>query len=207
MSIIFLIYSGKSKTDGDYSIKDIPGTSRRLDVVLRSFLSVVNSSYLLQFKPRFIAVLGEEVGEPKTVAVDFLFSPPYLINEFSAAKFFSTILSKELPFTLRDEYVNITVSENSFQDIVNNFSKNNSLFYLNLLGKKVASASFNISNNLVFILGDHVGLPDFYEQLLLTKGAMKISLGPIEYLTSHCIKLIQYWLVVKNQGYIKGNIF
>ena len=61
-------------------------------------------------------------------------------------------------------------------------------------------AAVRLSENAVFVLGDHVGLPKRAEEYALRFGE-KISLGKRPYLAASCITIINYLLDCQSPHY------
>jgi tRNA (pseudouridine54-N1)-methyltransferase len=85
----------------------------------------------------------------------------------------------------------ITTSKTGFEALIKEKAKTHSLFVLEEGGKKISEET--ALENSVFILGDHVGLPQKAESFALRFGE-KVSLGKQPYLAASCITIINYML-------------
>ncbi len=174
----------------DFNIKNIPGTGNRLDVILRSILAVLNSNYYNHLNPQIIIVFEKHFNKPKTLFID----PSIRLNienEFSAALFFKKLLktsfeSSELP-------ENMIIEPLSFEDLILSLKTTRTLYYMHKKGDPLSVNPLQ-THNPAFILGDCDGLTEIQEKFLKTLNIQKISLGSVEYLTSQCISLLQYYL-------------
>lgn len=174
---------------GDFNIKNIPGTGNRLDVILRSMLMVLNSNYYNYLNPQMIIVFEKFFMKPKTLFINASFKLN-IENEFSAALFFKRLLktgfeSAGLPDGIVSEPL-------SFEDVVQSLKPTTILYYMHKNGRLLSNFLFK-NVNTAFILGDCDGLTGEQERILEDYGVQKLSLGSVEYLTSQCVSLIQYY--------------
>lgn len=193
--IDYIIYSNSVATKPTFNIKDIPGTSGRLDAIFRSILAVTNSSFYKRIKPRIIIVLENREGVSKTIFIEELLRENRFKDEFTAARIFHEILRSEKIYSSNMKYKWLKVCGKTLIELVEYLQANSKIYYMHLDGKPVDTIMFNREMNYAFILGDRWGIPSDNEKRLLELGVERISLGPVEYLTSHCLTLIQDCLI------------
>ncbi|WEU40557.1 MAG: hypothetical protein OdinLCB4_001100 [Candidatus Odinarchaeum yellowstonii] len=176
-------------TPPDFNIKNIPGTGNRIDVILRSILAVLNSNYYAYLKPQIVIVFEKYFSRAKT-----LFITPSsnlnIENEFSAALLFKKLLKTGFEPSGLPE--NIVVESLSFIEVIQSLKPIKKLYYMHRAGQPLSNNLLQ-NGNAGFILGDSEGLTENQEFFLETLGVGKLSLGPVEYLTSQCISLLQYY--------------
>jgi tRNA (pseudouridine54-N1)-methyltransferase len=90
----------------------------------------------------------------------------------------------------------ITTSKTSFEALLKAKAETSSVYVLEEGGKDVAT--IELSQNPIFVLGDHVGLPRKVENFALRFGE-KISLGNQPYLAASCITVLNYLLDRQNR--------
>ncbi|WXG42457.1 MAG: 16S rRNA (uracil(1498)-N(3))-methyltransferase [Candidatus Freyarchaeum deiterrae] len=187
---MFILKASIAHTDNRFTIKDLPGTSGRMDLVCRCILSALLLSNTHRVDTVFYAVLE---GPPR----------PTLVIEVNGGKI------EELP---RDELqVGLVLKDmldpkkelfppgfrlisKGFRELVEEQAIISKIYYLHQSGadfNKTFSEFQNVEKpQLVFILGDHIGFSQNDIEYLKEKGIKPLSLGPKEYLGSHCIFLV-----------------
>jgi tRNA (pseudouridine54-N1)-methyltransferase len=85
----------------------------------------------------------------------------------------------------------ISVDKSSFEALLKTKSQTHKVYVLEEDGKDITET--DLSEDAVFVLGDHVGLPKKAEMFALRYGE-KISLGKHPYLAASCITIINYLL-------------
>jgi len=192
MNLIFFIRSATVNLH-KYTIKDIPGSSGRLDVISRCVLSALTLNNKLE-KGVQIWVFLDEYG---TYIFDSnLFNDEYFPkNEILLTDFFVEFIKKtkkreKYPETPLDS---ITYKKLDIFDAVKNFvEKKYNVYVLNEDGMdfKEVFEELNSKDNLLFILGDQSG--DLLNDKELKKlNLVEISLGNRSYLASSTIRLIK----------------
>jgi len=192
MNLIFFIRSATVNLH-KYTIKDIPGSSGRLDVISRCVLSALTLNNKLE-KGVQIWVFLDEYG---TYIFDSnLFNDEYFPkNEILLTDFFVEFIKKtkkreKYPETPLDS---IIYKKLDIFDAVKNFvEKKYNVYVLNEDGMdfKEVFEELNSKDNLLFILGDQSG--DLLNDKELKKlNLVEISLGNRSYLASSTIRLIK----------------
>ena len=192
MNLIFFIRSATVNLH-KYTIKDIPGSSGRLDVISRCILSALTLNNKLE-KGVQIWVFLDEYG---TYIFDSnLFNDEYFPkNEILLTDFFVEFIKKtkkreKYPETPLDS---IIYKKLDIFDAIKNFvEKKYNVYVLNEDGMdfKEVFEELSSKDNLLFILGDQSG--DLLNNKELKKlNLVDISLGNRSYLASSTIRLIK----------------
>ncbi|MFX0088577.1 MAG: hypothetical protein ACFFA1_00335 [Promethearchaeota archaeon] len=190
MKRIFVVKSGTAHTIPDFSIKDIPGTSGRLDVVCRCLISAFGKNRERQ-NIDFYGVLEGGPLQPRLILVEGRRLRRLPNDEFEVATIVSQLLAKSLENeNVLDGWPGISIYPKDFIKIVDELKGKGILFYLHQKGYDVREFEFPRDNHLVFVMGDHVGLAKADEEVLRESGAIQISVGPLTYLASQCITLL-----------------
>ncbi|ASJ09330.1 tRNA (pseudouridine(54)-N(1))-methyltransferase TrmY [Thermococcus siculi] len=194
---VFIIKANKAHTAYDFSLKDLPGTSGRIDVLCR----FLNSAFLLSHgfrknvrvwlslygppnPPKAIRFEGQRM-RPKTLNPDELSTAKLIVKALKAGEGLRDP-SREL-----EVLPGIYVSNLSFEDIIRRTLRGATLYYLHEEGEPIEEVQF--PSNVAFVLGDHEGLSGEDEAFL--KGiAQKISVGRKSYLASHVVAHVNIFL-------------
>ncbi|WP_297093024.1 tRNA (pseudouridine(54)-N(1))-methyltransferase TrmY [Thermococcus sp.] len=193
----FIVKANKAHTAPDFNLRDLPGTSGRIDLLCRA----LNSAFLLSHgfrknvrvwlslygppdPPKAIRFEGSEI-KPKTLNPDELSTAKLIIRALKASKGLKEP-SKEVQVL-----PGIYVSNMTFEDIVRRTLKGSALYYLHEEGKPITGERF--PQNVAFVLGDHEGLRE-EDEAFLAGIAQKISVGKKSYLASHVIAYVNIFL-------------
>lgn len=179
----FLIKASKTVTAPIFNLRCIAGTSGRLDVILRSFISALICDDEIRKDTEIYAVLEGPPNPPLIIAAfgSGLNNLPQ--SEVGLAIIFQKLMQGERIKGFR-------VLRKSFSEILKELIKDYTPLYLHEKGKDIRELSFTKNSKYLFILGDHIGLDRKSEELISKLGIPWVSLGPIPYLTSQCITLI-----------------
>lgn len=156
----------------------------RLDIVYECAVASLFLSHGIRKNVVFHALLS---GSP---------SPPLHITVYGAALrdvrtdqgTWEKILRKILS---GGQHPGITVDKTSFEALIKEKAEEGVIYVLEEGGKDIFDVK--VSENCIFILGDHVGLPKKVEDFALRYGE-KISLGKQPYLAASCITILNYLL-------------
>jgi len=189
---VFVLWS-HAITSPEFSLSDLPGSGKRMDLVARCILSALWLSHRLRNNVTIYAVLNGAPEPPKTV----VFSPEIrkvAPDERSIASWIRQALDK---FKGRRDkewvelYNGIKISGRSFQDIIKDLKEQGyrNFYLLHERGKFIGDVE--IGENPVFVLGDHKGIPKNDMNFVLRDGK-KVSLGKRKYLSSTCISIVNW---------------
>ncbi|ABO35041.1 protein of unknown function DUF358 [Methanococcus maripaludis C5] len=187
----FIIKANKTVTNGEINLKDLPGSSGRLDLICRCVNSAFFLSHDLRRDTIFYSVLYGPPNPP--IALQFVGNELKRVSpdERSIALFIKKALEKDASELWKESTSGIYSSKWEFRDII--LKKKNEgkrIFYLHLNGKPLENFEFKNDEDFVFILGDHIGIGEEDEEFLEEIGAEKISLSPLELHADHCIILV-----------------
>jgi len=192
MNLVFFIRSATVNLHR-YTIKDIPGSSGRLDVISRCILSALTTGTNLEENIQ-IWVFLDKYGT-FFFDTDLFNDESFPKNEILLTDFFvefikKTIKGEKYPETPLDS---IKYSKLDIFDAITNFvEKKYKVYVLNEDGVdfKEVFEELNSNDNLLFVLGDQSG--DLLNNKELKKlNLVNISLGNRSYLASSTIRLIK----------------
>ena len=187
----FILYS-HARTDASWNIEDMPSSGGRMDLVARCVSASLWLSYTIRRDTEFIVILNGAPAPP--IAIKF--SGEKLKNvspdERSVGLWLKKVLAEKIFKEWREIYPGIFAAQKSFQEIIKEY-KNKKVFILHEKGEPVQEQKFSNEDNLVFVLGDNVGIPAKDEKFALRHGE-KISLGKTSYVASACINVVNWIL-------------
>ena len=169
-----------ASTSGDFILKDLPGSGKRIDVLCRVLSACFEwgPSTLQKNKIEVIAIIGD------SVILRFQFHGESIP---SGEKAWAQVLKESLKGNPPD-YVRVQGSNlESIIRELNNPPKSN-LWILHEDGEelKIQEISDSGTDNS-FMLGDHRGFNSQTEELTSKYTLRKVSLGKTSYLSSHCV--------------------
>jgi tRNA (pseudouridine54-N1)-methyltransferase len=186
----FILLALNCRTSPDFSLDNLVKAGR-LDLVCRTISNVLFLSNSIRrdsvihvvmngpkFPPKIISFYGESLRglEP---------------DERSIAGAIKLALKAGLNLCLgeiKNVSWGINIAKISFEKFVKEKSEHRQLIYLHKEGSDLRE--FKFEDDLLFVLGDYVGLPRKTEKLLDRFGAKRISLGPKMLFASHCSILV-----------------
>jgi len=192
-SITFLLDAAQSHTAPDFLIRDLPGTSGRLDVVCRVMASVFRTVPPLASSLRFLSVLGGPPDPPLTLQAEPGILVDLVESELACALLIKALLKQyhSLGVDRLAFCPHLSLSRRSFREVLENLtSRGKQLCYLIEEGIPLNSVQLDFSHPLVFIMGDHKGMPKEHENLVRQMGALELSVGKQSLLGSHVVTLV-----------------
>lgn len=182
--------STKGVTSPKFLIRDLTGTSGRLDIICRCLLGTFSFGFQNIF---FHTILNGPPAPPKAIEFIGSFLESLPSDEIRVAKLFQTLLAPQI-----GEYSKgIRVTPNSFMEVSSVLAQQGPLFLLqerstpfraqlvSLMKRKSAFESIS------FVLGDQLDLTKEDNRFLLEElKAIPVSLGAESYLASHCIVFV-----------------
>jgi tRNA (pseudouridine54-N1)-methyltransferase len=168
---------------GDFILKDLPGSGKRIDVLCRVLSSSFEwaSNTWQKEALEVIAVIGD------SVILRFQFP---LEDLPSGEKAWAQVLKDSLKGNPPDW---VQQSEGNLENVIREFdsSPSSNLWLLHEEGEEINLKEIAISgSDNSFMLGDHRGFNSQTEELISKFALRKVSLGDISYLSSHCVARI-----------------
>ena len=177
----FILFSRIGQTDSNFHNLHDAG---RLDIVHECIVSSLFLSHGLRRNVTFNAILNG----PPTPPVHIQINGETLYDVRTDMDTWQVILKKTLQ---GKSHPGITKDKTSFEALVKTRALTRKIYVLEEDGKDISE--FELEENSLFILGDHVGLPKKAEVFAQRFGE-KISLGKKPYLAASCITIINYTL-------------
>ncbi len=177
----FILFSRLGKTDANFGDLHDAG---RLDIVYECIVASLFLSHGLRRDVTFHAVLN---GPPKP-PLNLKINSAQLYDVRTDAETWRQILKRVIS---GKSHPGISLDRTSFEALLKFEAQNRSVYVLEEGGRNIAETV--LSEDSVFVLGDHVGLPKKAEAFALRYGE-KLSLGKQPYLAMTCITIINYLL-------------
>jgi tRNA (pseudouridine54-N1)-methyltransferase len=177
----FILFSRLGKTAPD--IRNLHDAGR-LDIVHECIVASLFLSHGLRKNVTFHAVLNGPPNPPLRIEIN----GARLYDVRTDMDTWQRILKKIIS---GKTHPGITTSKTSFEALLKTKAKNTNIYILEEGGKDIAETQ--LTENCVFVLGDHVGLPKKAETFALRYG-QKISIGKQPYLAASCITILNYLL-------------
>ncbi|HDJ89871.1 MAG TPA: hypothetical protein ENG40_04180 [Thermoprotei archaeon] len=204
MKYSILINSYTGHTAADFSLNNIAATSGRLDLVIRCIIATFYGNSHLRKNVDFYAVLNGPPNPPKVIRINGRKIKVLPNTEKEMARILYDILKGK-------EVSGFTLLNLSFSEILKNlYLEKYKFIYIIERGNDISKVNFSEKEKYLFILGDQKGLNKNDENILKKYNAKEVNLGPISYLTSHCIVILNNELckkmIVNNDIYAGGGI-
>jgi tRNA (pseudouridine54-N1)-methyltransferase len=182
----FIVVGHRATTSPDFSLEDIPGTSGRLDILCRC----INSAFVLSHGIRkdvcsYLVLGGRE--RPKTL----FFKGEELRHLNPDERTTAALIQKALALEADDEWSRSTPGlyvRTGGLDRLLGALQGVRILYLREDGADIRS--LELKGDLLFVLGDHLGMAEEEEALLRKAGAELVSVGPVSLHADHCIVVI-----------------
>jgi len=193
MRLTVLLDAARCRTADDFLIRDVPGTSGRLDVVCRVLAATFRTAPDLSPFLEFLAVLGGPPNPPLLLRVGGVSDQGIPEGELALA-----VISKGLLNLHRTvgkgqlaAWPQFSVSRQGFEETLRQVAKDGAqVCYLVERGTPLESTELNLAKPLVFVLGDDRGLPLEHEALLSRYPVKEVATGKQSLLGSHVVSLL-----------------
>ena len=188
---IFVLRSLKGLTRS-FEISEI--RKSRMDIVANCALNALMISNAIRRDVKFIACLDGPPNPPKTIIFDGEKLKNVYPSEVGFLEVISNALKEDLKiFECKKVQDGVVVCKKAWEHIVKELAQQNfQLIYLDPEGKSFEE--IEIKENVVFFLGDHIGLPKKSIKFLERFNVEKVSLGKVVYFASQAILIMNYLL-------------
>jgi tRNA (pseudouridine54-N1)-methyltransferase len=183
----FMLYSRLGRTESHWSNLHDAG---RMDIVYECIVASLFLSHGLRRDVVFNAFLNGPPVPPLHLRIN----GEELFDVRTDLVTWDAILRKVVG---GKKHPGVSVEKLGFEAVLKEKSETRRVYVLEEGGKDVSGIDF--CEDPLFVLGDHVGLPDKAESFALRFGE-KISLGKRPYLAASCITVLNYLLDVKERG-------
>jgi tRNA (pseudouridine54-N1)-methyltransferase len=193
MRLTVLLDAARCRTADDFLVRDVPGTSGRLDVVCRVLAATFRAVPELTPSLEFLAVLGGPPDPPLLLRVGDVSDQGIPEGELSLAVILKSLLNLRRTAARRQlsTWPQFSLSRQGFEETLEQAArKGTQVCYLVERGTPLESVGLNLAKPLVFVLGDDRGLPQEHEALLSRIPVQEIAMGKQSLLGSHVVTLL-----------------
>lgn len=177
----FVVYSRLGRTDSSFGNLHDAG---RLDVVYECIVASLFLSHAIRKDVVFHALLSGPPAPPLHLRVEGATLHDVRTDQQTWERILRKVLGGQA-------HPGITTDKMSFEALLKNRAKASQtlIYVLEERGRNVSE--IEMRGNVVFVLGDHIGLPKIAENFAL-RFAEKISLGKQPYLAASCVTILNY---------------
>jgi len=183
----FLIIGHKAVT-GTFSLNDLPGAAGRMDIMCRCVNSALFLSHDLRRDVRVFLLLKGEPSSSKLIRFDGSAVRYLSPDERSAASLIKKALEKNVMDFWTESTPGVSIRNCNLDNILRELDKK--IIYLREDGKDIRKKSFDAAFDLLFVLGDHLGLTEDEEKIIMGYSPEITSVGPLSLHAEHCIVLL-----------------
>lgn len=186
----FILLALKAKTTPNFSLDNLQDAGR-MDLVCRAISNALYISNDLRRDTVIHVAMSGPSDPPKLISFYGETLKGIEPDERAIARAIQEALKQGKDLKLDQEKEvspGIKIAKKSFERLVKEKSKDCQLIYLHKKGEDIRKTEFE--ENVLFIFGDHIGLPRKTEKLLQNLGAEKINIGPKMLFASHCIIVV-----------------
>ncbi len=172
----FIIVFPEMGTDGNFSLKDLPGSGKRIDVLCRCLAAGFSwgRCFYSQQKIEVMALIQNEL------LLTFRHPTEEIIGERDWAAYIKDVLDG-------NDREFMSVKRMDLITLIRFLQETGNLYILHEEGQPFYSDIIDIASQNSFMLGDHRGFDSKTEEIFDSFEIERISLGSMKYLGSHCI--------------------
>lgn len=183
----------RCRTTDDFLIRDVPGTSGRLDVVCRILAATFRTVPQLNPNLRFLAILGGPPDSPLLLKVSSATAESIPESELACALILKGLFHQyRTAGSIQHEiWPQFSLTRQGFEETLQEVAKTaHQIYYLVEKGNPFEDVNLDLTKPLTFLFGDDRGLPPEHETLLSKYKVQEVSIGEQSYLGSQVVTLV-----------------
>jgi tRNA (pseudouridine54-N1)-methyltransferase len=195
----FVVLGQRASASGDFELDDLPGTSGRLDVLLRCLRAALLVSHGVRRDTVAYLVLLGGPAAPRTLRVDGRTAEYLRPDERSLARAIKKVLATcgdGAGFVERSH--GFALADGGLEAVLADLGT--STPYVLAEGAADLRAAEVDLDNPVFFLGDHVGFEEAARERLEALGALRVGIGPVSVHADDAIAIVSNELDRRRSG-------
>jgi tRNA (pseudouridine54-N1)-methyltransferase len=188
----FFVVIGNRAVTAPFRLSDMPGSAGRMDIMCRCVAQALFISHGIRRDTSVCLVLKGEPDPPKSILISGD-SVRYLAPD---ERNVGGIIRKALSLSLTNEWIKSTpgvyVARKDIGDILKEIKKDFRILYLREDGIDIRKSRFG--EKTAFVLGDHIGLTEKDEKVVLRFADSIVKLSPLSLQADQCIVITHYEL-------------
>lgn len=203
MQITILLDAPRTRTDDKFLIRDVPGTSGRLDVVCRILIAAYRTTPIFTSCIQVNAILGGPPHPPLLLRIADVDSGEFPKSELSCALIIKGLLHNyQITKTESSrQWPQFSITAKSFDKTLKEVASSTSqLIYLVEKGKPLDQVKIDFNQPITLILGDDQGLPAEHEKLVYQYPVQEVSIGTRSLLGSQVVSLFLLELAQRKEA-------
>ncbi len=188
----FLVVGNKAVTR-PFSLKDLAGSAGRMDIICRCIAQALFISHGIRKDVEVYVLLLGEPDPPKALKVvgsEVRYMAP---DERNIGGIIRKALSLNLDDKWRRSTPGVYIARKGLKDLLNELNKKYNIVYLREDGIDIRKIACNL-NNPLFILGDHMGLREEDERIVMNYAEVIVSVSKLSLQADQCIVIAHYEL-------------
>jgi tRNA (pseudouridine54-N1)-methyltransferase len=180
------------RTSEEFLIRDVPGTSGRLDVICRILVSAYRTIPEFSTAIQVNAVFGGPPNPPLRLQVINVDTEEFPESELECALILKGLLHRYRSQAMSQDFnwPQFTITAQGFHETLEEVTQNTKqILYLVETGQPLEQVKLRLEQPIVVILGDDQGLTPAHEKLVRAKPVEEVSIGTRSLLGSQVISL------------------
>ncbi len=187
----FLII-GNNAVTRPFSLNDLPGAGR-IDILCRCVSQSLFISHGIRRDVEVYLLLLGAPDPPKVVKISGREVRRMAPDERNIAGHIRKALSAKAAGDWFEVNSGVFIARKSLEELLDELSSGYAVVYLREDGEDIRKVAGELKNPL-FVLGDHVGLKEDDERLVLEYAEKVVSVSPLSLMAEQCIVIVHYEL-------------
>lgn len=188
----FLIVGNKAVTK-PFNLNDLAGSAGRMDIICRCIAQSLFVSHGIRRNVEVYVLLLGSPDPPKALKIvgsEVRYMAP---DERNVGGIIRKALSLDVGKDWRISSPGVYVARKNLEELLEELSRVYEIVYLREDGVDIRDVACDLKNPL-FVLGDHIGLKEEDERLVLKYAKMVVSVSKLSLQADQCIVIVHYEL-------------
>ncbi len=188
----FLIVGNKAVTK-PFNLNDLAGSAGRMDIICRCIAQSLFVSHGIRRNVEVYVLLLGSPDPPKALKIvgsEVRYMAP---DERNVGGIIRKALSLDVDKDWRISSPGVYVARKNLEELLEELSRVYEIVYLREDGVDIRDVACDLKNPL-FVLGDHIGLKEEDERLVLKYAKMVVSVSKLSLQADQCIVIVHYEL-------------